>query len=319
MILLVFFIVTRDLDKGLHFHGMSGHSHGHDEEALTAATGRKPFVIQGAVLSAFMCFEFLIGYLGHSVALMADAFHMLIDVGAAGASIFVISLLRRPENDRYTFGLQRADVIMAESQGLGFLIVAAITVAEGVQRFLHPSTPKGAYMITASIVGALASLFLALILGRAEKTMTSRAGIMHEMQDATGFVLTALAGVLVTVTGWGRWDAVASFFVAILMLRHSYEMLKDSGRILLEATPEGIDLEAIRDFIESHETTARVVNLHVWSISDSLISMSVWLTVADGIDCHVLQGELAEYCQTRFGISHTTIQTMHSSSDTATA
>ena len=236
---------------------------------------------------------------------------MLIDVGIAAASVWVIYLLRRPSNDAFTFGFNRADVMMAEIQGIAFVVTASLTAWEAFVHLLHPSEVDGPLMVMAASVGALASLGLILVLKRAEHSMTEETGVMHEIQDLAGFLATIAAGFLVWFTGWTRWDACASLVVVVVMLKHGYATLKQSGRILLEATPEGVDLHAIRDFIESDATHPKVINLHVWSINDEVSTMSVHLRVEDGIDCHDLQEKLDRFCKREFHITHTTIQTTH--------
>ena len=298
-----------DLHEGLHQH----HSHHHHHhEGLSAAKKIWPFTVVAVVLSLFAVTEFILGYIAHSVALMADSFHMMIDAGIAIASAWVISLLRRPATGRMTYGYSRSDVIMAEMQGIAFVVTAALTSWEAITKLLHPSGEvDGPIMMVAASIGAIASIALLLVLRQADHSMTEETGVMHEIQDLAGFLATMVAGLLVWVTGWTRWDACASFVVVVVMLSHGYATLKQSGYILLEAAPEAIDLEAIRDFIESDASHPRVINLHVWSMSDEIVTMSAHVKVADGVDCHDLQMKLDEFCREHFNIVHTTIQTTH--------
>ena len=296
--------------EGLHHHHLHDHHH-HHHGGLGAEKKVWPFIVQAVVLGIFAVIEFTLGFFAHSVALVADSFHMLIDVAIAGASAWVITLLRRPSNDVFTYGFSRADVMMAEFQGIAFLITATLTAWEAAHRLLHPSDVDGPIMVIAAAIGAAASLGLLLVLRRTDRSMTGETGIMHEIQDLAGFGATIVAGVLVAVTGWSRWDALASFVVVGVMLTHGYETLKRSGRILLEGAPEGIDLVEIRDFIESDVTKPRVVNLHVWSINDEVSTLAAHVKVAEGVNCHTLQQSLDHFCRQHFGITHTTIQTTH--------
>ena len=202
--------------------------------------------------------------------------------------------------------------MMAEFQGISFIATAALAGWEGVRRFLNPSPVQGSLVVIASVVGALASLVLLIVLRRADHSMTEEAGLRHEIQDLAGFGATFLAGGMIWITNWSRWDGLASIVVASVMVNHAYVTLKQSGRILLEASPNDIDLNEIRSFIESSEVKPRVINLHVWSINSSINSMTVHIAVAEGTDCHLLQRQLDEHCRAHYSISHTTIQTSHS-------
>jgi cobalt-zinc-cadmium efflux system protein len=293
-----------DAESGLHHH----HHHGGE---LSPDRPVWPFLVQSAVLEIFALVELSIGITAHSSALISDSSHMAIDVAIAIASARVIVLLRRPSNEVYTYGYSRADVIMGEFQGLAFIATASVTAWNGVVHLLNPSQVDGPLMVVAAAIGAVASLVLMVVLRRAEHSMTSETGVMHEIQDLSGFAATIAAGFAVWLTGWSRWDAIASFVVVIIMLIHGYRALKQSGRILLEAAPEGIDLEAIKSFIEEHEASPKVVNLHVWSINDDVATMTVHVRVENGVDCHALQLELDEFCRSNFPIQHTTIQTTH--------
>ena len=298
-----------DAHSGLHHH------HHHHGGELTSERAVWPFVIQGVVLALFAGVELVLGLVAHSAALISDSSHMVIDVAIAIASARVIVLLRRPSNDVYTFGYSRADVIMGELQGVAFIATASVTAWNGVMHLLHPSEVDGPLMIIAAGIGAVASLALMAVLRRAEHSMTAETGVMHEIQDLAGFGATIAAGLAIWLTGWNRWDALASFVVVFVMLMHGYQTLKQSGRILLEAAPEGIDLHAIKSFIEEHESEPKVINLHVWSINDDVATMTVHVRVAEGVDCHSLQLELDNFCRNEFAIQHTTIQTTHRLSD----
>jgi len=305
---------TMDLQTGLHFHG---HHEGHHHHGgVSSESAQWPFVVQGMLLAVFMVLEFSLGLIAHSVALVGDSFHMLIDVASAFASAWVISLLRRPASDSHTFAYRRADVLMAQGQGGLFVVMASLTIWEGAHRLVHPEHVNGSLVVIAAVVGMAASLGILWILSRVERaptghTMTFRANWLHEIQDLSGFTSTAIAGILISLTGFSRWDAIASFVVAGIMLNHARETLKESGEILMESVPDGMNLEDIRSFIESHAARPIVRNLHLWSIDEGFTSMSVHIYLPDGVDCHLLQAELRHYAEGELGIDHVTIEVLH--------
>jgi cobalt-zinc-cadmium efflux system protein len=304
-----------DLQTGLHFHSHHEEHH-HHHGGVKAESAQWPFVVQGALLGVFMVLEFALGLLAHSVALVGDSFHMLVDVASAFVSAWVITLLRRPASDSHTFAYRRADVLMAQGQGAVFIVMALLTIWEGVSRLIHPEAVDGPLVIIAAGIGILASLGILSMLRQVQRaaegeTMTFRANWLHEIQDLSGFTSTAVAGILIALTGFSRWDSLASFVVAGIMLNHARETLRESGEILMESVPDGMNLEDIRDFIESHAANPIVRNLHLWSIDEGYTSMSVHIFLADGIDCHPLQAELRQYAEGQLGIDHVTIEVLH--------
>jgi len=304
-----------DLHHGLYFHGKREEHH-HHPGGIDSASAQWPFVLQGILLGVFMVVEFTFGFIAHSVALVGDSFHMLVDVASAFASAWVISLLRRPASDSHTFAYRRADVLMALGQGALFVVMALLTIWEGIHRLFHPEVVNGSLVTIAAVIGIAASLGILWILNRAQRgatgtTMTFRANWRHEIQDLSGFTSSAIAGILIAITGFSRWDAIASFIVAAIMLNHARETIHESGEILMESVPDGLDLEDIRGFIERHATKPLVRNLHVWAIDDEYTSMSVHIALADGVDCHQLQAELHRYAEEQLGIDHVTIEVLH--------
>jgi cobalt-zinc-cadmium efflux system protein len=297
-----------DLHEGLHHHSQREHHHHGD---VTAETSISPFIIQGVVLSLFMILEFTVGLIAHSVALVGDSFHMLVDVASAFVSAWIITLLRRPESDSHTFAFLRSDVLMAEGQGALFVVMAALTAWEGVHRLFHPESVNGTLMSLAATTGIVASVALLYVLRRAGSSMTAKANWLHEIQDLAGFAATAAAGLLIQLTHFSRWDAIASFLVAALMLRHAWETLRETGRILMESTPAGLNLGEIRDFIESQPVRPKVKNLHLWSLNEDVTSMSTHIVLSEGIDCHPLQDSIREFAADRLGITHVTVEVLH--------
>lgn len=303
-----------DLQQGLHYHHR--HDHHHHHGGVEAESAQWPFIVQGSVLAVFMVLEFSLGFIAHSVALVGDSFHMLVDVGSAFASAWVITLLRRPASDRHTFAYRRADVLMGQAQGVLFLVMAILTAWEGAHRLAHPAKVDGVLVTGAAGVGILASLGILAVLNRVQEgasrsTMTFRANWLHELQDLSGFASTAIAGVVISTTGFARADAIASFVVAGIMVSHARATLKESGEILMESVPDGMNLEDIRDFIEGHADHPIVKNLHLWAIDEDYTSMSVQVFLEDGVDCHPFQDLLRDYALGPLGIDHVTIEVLH--------
>jgi len=301
-----------DPNEGLHVHGHHVHHH---HGGVKADSNKKPFIFQGTALAIFMFVEFATGFFSHSVALMSDAFHMAVDVVSAFASAWVIGLLRREASPTLTFAYRRADVLMAQAQGALFVVMGILTTWEAIHRLVTPAKVDGPIVTLAALIGISASIAILFVLQRSKKkeegSMTFEANWRHEIQDLSGFISTAIAGALIAITHISIWDSMASLVVAIIMFTHAWETLKESGEILMESVPDGINLSDVRNFIEAHATKPTIRNLHIWAINEEYTSMSVQIYIEDGVDCHPLQAELREYAEHSLGIDHVTIEALH--------
>ncbi len=294
-----------------------GHSHaGHTHATVTADTDTRRLVAALGLILAFMVGEVIVGIVVHSLALLSDAAHMLTDAGALGLSLVVIRLVARPARGDLTFGLKRAEILSAQASGFTMLVLAGLIGYEGVSRLISPPQPQGLPILVVALVGVAVNLAATWQLSKANReSMNVEGSFQHILTDLIAFVATAIAGAVILATGWVRADAIAALFVAAIMLRSAYGLLRASGRVLLEAAPDGLSVAEIGQALATHAHVASVHDLHVWEVSSGFPSLSAHVLVHPGDDCHAIRRELEAILRDRFGITHTTLQVDHSEDD----
>ncbi|HEX6761771.1 MAG TPA: cation diffusion facilitator family transporter [Gaiellaceae bacterium] len=289
-----------------------GHAHVHVE----ADTDSRRLAIALALIVGLMVVEVVAGILGESLALVSDAAHMLTDAGALVLSLVVIRLVRRPAGGNLTFGLRRAEILSAQANGATLLVLGGLIVYEAIRRLIEPPQPAGLVVLAVALLGIAVNLAATSQLARANReSLNIRGSYLHLLTDLLAFVATAIAGVIILTTGFDRADPIASLFVAAIMFRASYGLLRDSGRVLLEAAPEGMSVAEIGEAIASFAHVESVHDLHVWQVSSGFPALSAHVLVPPDEDCHGVRRALEHMLVERFAIEHTTLQVDHSRSD----
>jgi cobalt-zinc-cadmium efflux system protein len=298
-----------------HAHGGGSHA-GHAHATVTADTDTRKLAIALGLILGFMAFEVIVGIIVQSLALLADAAHMLTDAGALAVSLIVIRLVARPASGDMTYGLKRTEILSAQANGFTLLVLAGLILYEGIRRLITPPPAGGTAMLVVALVGIGVNVAATWQLSKANReSMNIEGSFQHILTDLIAFIATAIAGIVIITTGWVRADAIAALFVAAIMLRAAYGLLRDSGRVLLEAAPEGMSVEEIGQAIASHPHVDSVHDLHVWEVSSGFPSLSAHVLVHPGDDCHTIRRELEADLRERFSIDHTTLQVDHSSAD----
>jgi cobalt-zinc-cadmium efflux system protein len=288
-------------------HGHAGHSHDVTENADS-----KRLAIALALIVGFMAVEVTVGILANSLALISDAAHMLTDAAALVMSLWVIRLVTRPAGGNLTFGLKRSEILSAQANGATLLVLGSLIVYEGVRRLVTPPPAQGGAILIVALAGIGVSLLAAWQLAHANReSMNIEGSFQHIFTDVIGFIATAIAGIVILATGWTRADGIAALFIAAVMLRAAYYLLRSSGRVLLEAAPAGMDVEAIGEAIATFPNVENVHDLHVWEISSQFPALSAHVLVAEGGDCHGIRRQLERMLHARFEIEHTTLQVDH--------
>ena len=303
-------MVAMSTDKHDHA-GAHGHSHGvsadADSKRLTAAL---------AVIVGFMAVEVVAGIVVHSLALLSDAAHMLTDAGALAMSLVVIRLVQRPAGGDLTYGLKRTEILSAQANGATLLVLAGLIIYEGVNRLISPPPAGGLAILIVALIGIAVNLLATWQLAKANReSMNIKGSFQHLLTDLFAFIATAIAGAIILATGFTRADGIASLLIAAIMLKAAYGLLKDSGRVLLEAAPEGMSVKEIAAAIAVHSQVESFHDLHVWEVSSGFPALSAHVLVPPGDDCHGIRRELEQMLDERFGIDHTTLQVDHSRSD----
>jgi cobalt-zinc-cadmium efflux system protein len=288
--------------------GTDGHRHG-----VTSDADYRYLVIALSLLIAFMTFEVVIAFVSGSLALLSDAGHMLADVGAIAAALWAIRLAARPAAGAWTFGWKRAEILSAAGNGITLLVVSALVTVEAIRRLVHAPDVAGGPVVAVAVIGVGVNLAAASLLARANRASLNIEGaFQHILTDLYGFLGTVAAGIVIVTTGFTRADAVASLLVVALMLKAAWGLLRDSGRVLFEAAPQGIDLVDVRAHLLGTVHVLDVHDLHVWTVTSDLPALSAHVVVQDDcfIDGHVPQmlDQLQECLTGHFDVEHSTFQ-----------
>jgi cobalt-zinc-cadmium efflux system protein len=286
---------------------MAGHDH-----AIGGDADRRLLAAALALILAFMAAEVVVGLAIGSLALLADAGHMLTDAAALGLALLAIRLAARPAVGAYTFGLKRAEILSAQVNGLTLAVLVVVFVIEAVRRLVHPPDVAGTGVAVVAGVGIFVNAAAAWLLSRADRRSLNIAGAFwHIATDLLAFVATLVAGLVIRFGGWMRADAVAALVVSLLMAVAAYRLLRDSGRIFLEAAPRGVDPRAIEDAVRRVAGVTDVHELHVWEVTSGFPALSAHVLVDSGADCHDLRLTIEGVLGEQFDIQHTTLQVDH--------
>lgn len=293
---------------------MTGH-HDHDH-GISPDADRRRLAIALALILGFMAAEVVAGIVASSLALLSDAAHMLTDAAAIALSLVAARLAARPARGSMTYGFKRAEILSAQANGITLLVLACFIVYEAIRRLVSPPDVEGGLVLVVALVGIAVNLAAAWTLARAERrSLNVEGSFQHIVTDLYAFIATAVAGALILLTGFERADPIASLLVAALMLRAAYGLLKASGRVFLEAAPEGIDPDAIGRELASQPGVVEVHDLHVWEVTSGFPALSAHVTVAPGEDCHAIRRGLRDRLEQRHGLHHTTLQVDHADDD----
>ncbi len=297
-------------DDAGHGHPAAGHG-GHTHGVRAGADHRWLLAALGLIV-AFMVVEVGAGLVAHSLALVSDAAHMLTDAASIGFALLAMRLAARPARGGFTYGLKRAEILSAQANGLTLLLLSVWLAYEAVRRLISPPQVTGGLVLTVALVGVVVNIAAAWSISKANRTSLNVEGAyQHILTDLFGFVATAIAGLLVLTTGFSRADAIASLVVVGLMLRAGTGLVRESGRIFLEAAPSGVDPDAIGDVLASRPRVVEVHDLHVWEITSGQPALSAHILVESGGDCHAVQHEMVELLRRDYDIGHTTLQVDH--------
>jgi cobalt-zinc-cadmium efflux system protein len=295
-----------------HDHSQSHrHGHGHapprdaERGALKAAL---------ALIVAFMLAEVTTGVLAGSLALLSDAAHMLTDAVALALSLAAARLATRPAGGSMTYGLGRAEILSAQANGVTLLVLSVLIVADAISRLVSPPHVSGTPMLIVALAGVWVNLAAVRIIATGtgeQRSLNVEGSYRHILTDLYGFMATVAAAVVILATGFDRADAIASLVVAGLLLQAAYGLLKESGRVFMEAAPAGLDPEEIGRALASPPEVVEVHDLHVWEVTSGFPALSAHIVVGAGEDCHKLRRELQAMVAERFGLRHTTLQVDH--------
>ena len=260
--------------------------------------------------------EVAAGVVAHSLALLSDAAHMLTDAAAIGLAIVTTKIAGRPARGGYTYGLRRLEILSAQANGITLVLLAVWLAYEAIRRLITPHPVGGGLMLTVALVGVAVNVAASLLLARANaasdrRSLNLEGAVAHVLTDLYAFAATVVAAIIILATGFSRADPIATLVVVALMLRAGSGLIRESGRIFLEAAPADIDPSALGAAMAARPHVAEVHDLHVWAITTGMPAASAHVLVEPRQDCHAVRADLEALLARDYGISHLTLQVDH--------
>ena len=285
---------------------MGHHDHEHGAE------NRRALALVLALTAGYTVVEIIGGLLTGSLALLADAGHMLSDNLSLGLALFAAWLAQRPATPNRSFGYRRAEILAALANGVTLVAVSIWVFVEAYSRLREPTEVLGTPMLLVASLGLLVNATGAIILYRSGGESLNVEGAMrHVFADALGSVGAIAAATVIILTGWRYADPLISVAIGFLILGSSWKLLKDSTNILLEATPTNLDATEVGRKMASAEGIVEVHDLHIWTITSGFPALSAHVLVGRKEDCHARRRELEDLLVKEYGVSHTTLQVDH--------
>ncbi len=285
--------------------------HPHSHQARLAAD-RRALAWAGALVLSFLLVELAGGILAGSLALLADAGHMLSDAAALGIAFVASWLAARPATPKRSFGFRRAEILAALANGVALVAISIWIFVEAGRRLADPPRVEGLWVLGVGGAGLVVNLAAALVLWRAGSgSLNVRGALLHVLSDLAGSVGVVVAGAFVLALGWELVDPVIGLLIGGLVLVSSWRLLAESVTILLEAAPAGIDAEQVGRAMASLPEVVEVHDLHIWTIAPGFPALSAHVLVTPQADCHAARRRLEGLLSERFGLDHTTLQVDH--------
>jgi len=292
-----------------HFHG---HDHGaHAHGAVNAANGadvRRALLLALLLTAGFAVVEAVGGWMAGSLALLADAGHMVTDVAALGLALFAHAIGRRPPSQRASYGYGRAEVLAAFVNAIVMLAVVATIAIEAVRRLLDPVPVVGGMVLGIAIAGLMINIVCAWLLSRASGSLNARGAMIHVLGDLLGSLAAIIAGGVIVATGWMAIDPILSIVVALLILRSTLQLLKQSAGVLMEGVPAHLDYNAIGNALARLPGVTGVHDLHVWNMTAERAALSAHIALADGNGWPQTLAGAQRMLAREFAIEHVTLQ-----------
>jgi cobalt-zinc-cadmium efflux system protein len=284
-------------------------AHAHVRLDARRADNRRRMLIALAINGLMLGAAVVGGLLTGSLALLADAGHVLSDIGAIALGLFAASLAARPSGPRRTFGLQRTEVLAALLNGIALVVIAVVIVVAAIGRFSDPPEVEGGGVLALGLVGLAGNLAATWVLARGGREDLNLEGVLrHSAADALGSAGVIVSGTVILATGWNPIDPLASLAIAGLILASSWRLIAEPVNVLMEAAPAGLDVEAIGRRMCGIEHVREVHELHLWTVTSGFETLAAHVVVERGADRDLVRRRLEVLLREEFGVEHTTLQ-----------
>lgn len=282
----------------------------HHHQTMT----RNRLKIAAGVTGLFVVVEFFVGWSANSLALMSDAGHNLADVAALVLSAWAFAMVSRPPDPQRTFGYHRVGVLAALANAMTLILLAVYIFFEGAQRLVNPERVSTLPMIVVALVAVVLNAAIALDLRQGTADVNVRAAFIHMVGDAASSVGVILAGIGIWLTGSTLWDPIVSLLIGAFIVWSSWSIIRETVNILLESTPQGIDLDALARDVAAVSGVANIHDLHVWSLSSNVRALAAHIalenaTTASAEEIQVILTNVRHILRERYHIDHTTLET----------
>ncbi|MBZ9999744.1 MULTISPECIES: cation diffusion facilitator family transporter [unclassified Mesorhizobium] len=283
-------------------HGHSGHSHG--------STDKKRVLIAACLTAGFMVAEALGGLFTGSLALLADAGHMLADAIALGLAWYAFHLADRPATVRLTYGFGRVKTLVAYTNGIAIFVIALWIVYEAWERLQTPAPVLGGPMLVVAILGLLVNIGSFLVLhGGDRESLNMRGAILHVLGDLLGSAAAIVAAIVILATGWTPIDPILSVLVSLLILSTAWSLMRAAAHVLLEGVPPSLDRDLIAsDIATTVQGVREVHHMHIWSIDGTSSMATLHACLNEGVDAHKAVSAIKKRLASEHGISHATVE-----------
>ncbi|MGE7767183.1 cation diffusion facilitator family transporter [Peribacillus sp. NPDC096540] len=287
-----------------HAHDGHGHHHHHHSE------NKKALLASFLLISTFMVVEVIGGFMTNSLALLSDAGHMLSDAAALGLSYTAIKLGEKKATQTKSYGYKRFEIIAACLNGLTLIVISVFIFFEAIRRFVNPPEVQSLGMLMISIIGLLVNIIAAWILmsGDKDDNLNVRSAFLHVIGDMLGSVGAIAAALLIYFFDWGIADPIASVVVAILIIISGSRVVRDSFHILMEGTPDQVDMKEVKTSLKELPNVSDIHDLHIWTITSGFLTMSCHIVIDENGNHDTVLAEAQKLLHDQFGIEHSTIQ-----------
>ncbi len=293
-----------------HSHNHDGHDHAHHHAISDTSDGRRRVAIAALLTFGFMLAEIIGGVISGSLALLADAAHMLTDAGSLALAWLGFKLAERPADKNRSFGWARFKVLAAFVNGLTLIVLAAWIIFEAVQRLMDPQPVMGNLLLGVAILGLLVNIAAFFILhGGDQEDLNMRAALWHVAGDLLGSVAAIVAALIIISTGWMPIDPLLSVIVALIILIGGVRIVRSTAHILIEGVPPGLSTEAIKEDLENTlEGAASVDHIHAWALNESKTLVTLDVVAKPGACVESLRQAVKARLKERFSINHVTVE-----------